>query len=194
MNLENSNVIVTILTSTVFAALLTSAVNVILTLINNRKLKNFENDKHKNELISYRYTQLFSILLKWNEYTSPCETNGKSISEIASDKLVNGFIDNSNRLKLIIPLLDSCYKKRLEIVQKKGNDLLMQLIDLENQMDINLDGKLLEEHKTVFNDFKKSALDFSDEMNCVINEQLEILLEKNNKDEISWRIIYNTKC
>lgn len=180
MDSENANVIITVLTSTVIAAFLTSTVNIIINLINNWKLKKIENDKHKNELNSYRYTQLFSILLKWNEYDSPYEIKGKSASEITTDRIINGFFDDRQRLKMIKPLLGSTYKKRLEKFKENGDKLWFQLIDSESHKGKISDRKYLESHQIIFEKFKKNAIDFSNELNVVINEQLEVLLEKDN--------------
>lgn len=180
MNSENGNIIITILTSTVIASLLTSIVNIFLACVNNHKLKKIENEKHKNELTSYRYTQLFNILLKWHEYDSPYDTDGKSISKIANDRILNGFLDDCQRLKLIIPLIDSKYINRLEIIEKQGQELLKQLIDLENQMDNFPSDKIIEEHKNIFDNFKENAVNLSNEINIVIQQQLQILLEKSD--------------
>ncbi len=51
-----------LLNTAVIAAALAAIANVIIALMNNRRLRSIDNDKRRSGLIQYRYAQLFSIL------------------------------------------------------------------------------------------------------------------------------------
>ena len=51
-----------ILTTTVFAALITSIANIIISLINSYRLKHIEEQKKLNEIDKYRYSRHYQAL------------------------------------------------------------------------------------------------------------------------------------
>ena len=80
--MDKSNLLNTvILTATVFAALISSIANIIISLINNHRLKSLESKKQLNDIDKYRYSRLYELVLKWHEYDS--ENSGETTSEIA---------------------------------------------------------------------------------------------------------------
>ena len=105
-----------ILTTTVFAALITSIANIIISLINSYRLKHIEEQKKLNEIDKYRYSRLHEILINWHKYDS--EIKGETDSEIAFYRLLNQFMDDLGRYEIAKPLLDAGYTEELE--NKKG--------------------------------------------------------------------------
>ena len=59
-----------ILTAAVFAALVTSIANIIISLMNNWRLKKIEKQKQMNEIDKYRYSRLYELILNWHKYDS----------------------------------------------------------------------------------------------------------------------------
>ena len=101
-----------ILTTTVFAALITSIANIIISLINSYRLKHIEEQKKLNEIDKYRYSRLHEILINWHKYDS--EIKGETDSEIAFYRLLNQFMDDLGRYEIAKPLLDAGYTEELE--------------------------------------------------------------------------------
>ena len=101
-----------LLTTAVFAAFITSLANVVISLINNHKLKKLEDKKQMNEIDKYRYSMLYELVINWHKYDSKIE--GTTVSEIAFYKLINLFMDDSGRYEIAKPLLDECYIRELE--------------------------------------------------------------------------------
>lgn len=139
---ENTTTITILLTSAVIASLITSIANIIIAIINNYRLTSIEKGKQKNTLIEYRYKCLYEMLLKWNEYDTPFEVQGKEASEIATERIINGFMDDGRKFKTISPLLDEKYKEDIRKINEEGENLLRELIDVENEMDENSDAEL----------------------------------------------------
>ena len=78
-----------VLTAAVFAALISSIANIIISLVNNHRLKKIEKQKQMNEIDKYRYSRLDELLLNWHNYDSV--TKGETASEIAFYKLQNSY-------------------------------------------------------------------------------------------------------
>lgn len=166
-----------ILTSAVIGSVVTSTANIIISLFNNNRLKKIEKNKRKNELTTYRYTKLYEISLKWTEMNSSFETENKSPSEIASERLTNGFIDDLHKYSIISPLLDEKYKPELDDISEKGNQCLYKLIDIETKLDYKENEELREQHKEVFKSYTKFSALFSATLKKVLQEQLNELLK-----------------
>ena len=96
-----------VFTATVFAALITSIANIVISLFNNHMLKSIESKKRLHDSDKYRYNRLYELVLKWHEYDS--EYDGKTDGEIASNRLLHLFLDDIGRYDLAKPLLDSYY-------------------------------------------------------------------------------------
>lgn len=162
-----------ILTATVFAALLSSIVNIIISLINNRKLKKIEKQKQMNEIDKYRYSRLYELVLNWYDYDT--ETAGDTASEIAFYKLLNLFMDDSRRYEFAKPLLDKCFVELLELKKTECNELLDALIEAEAP-----DGTHTKEFPHIRKYYFTAGQEFSKLLKDTINTQLEVLLGKNN--------------
>ena len=87
-----------ILTAAVFAALVTSIANIIISLMNNWRLKKIEKQKQMNEIDKYRYSRLYELILNWHKYDSA--QRGDTAEEIAYYRLLNLFMDDSVRQML----------------------------------------------------------------------------------------------
>lgn len=170
---EGSEILmVTVLSSTVFASLITSLTNLIVTLINNRRIKNNEKQKNMTEIDKYRYVHLYEMLLNWHNYDSDFE--GESPGEIAFNRLLNGFLDDVGRYEIIRPLLDEQFISGLDKLKDIGNKLLCDLIDTEKP-----DGTHTKNFISIKDQYFENGSEFSDELKEVINKQLKILLMKS---------------
>ena len=118
-----------ILTTTVFAALITSIANIIISLINSYRLKHIEEQKKLNEIDKYRYSRLHEILINWHKYDS--EIKGETDSEIAFYRLLNQFMDDLGRYEIAKPLLDAGYTEELENKKIECENLLNNLVEAE---------------------------------------------------------------
>ena len=156
-----------VLTAAVFAAIVTSVTNLIICIANGQRLKKIEKQKQQNEIDKYRYTRLYELILNWHKFDS--EFSGESVSEIATNRLVNSFLDNTGRYEIAKPLLDDLYKKDLDIKLQHGQEELTKLIDASESAD----------YSAVFSDYVKISSEFSDALKGAINKQLEILLLQN---------------
>lgn len=161
-----------VLTAGVFAAIITSVVNIIIALMNNSKLNKIEQKKKMNEIDRYRYTHLYELLLSWQNYSS--EISGNTPSEMANCRLMNSFLDDVRRFDIARPLLDKKYVEMLQIKSDKGYSILNRLIDLETNEGIHLEG---------FSEVKKQFISFSIEFTGMLKKsiysQIEELIEKN---------------
>jgi len=162
-----------IITAGVFAALITAIANIVISIINNGRLKGIEKKKELNEIDKYRYSRLYELILNWHKYDS--QYTGNTPSEIASSRLVNLFLDNSGRYEIAKPLLDAKYIDELDDIFEKGNHLLKKLLDAENP-----DGSHTKEFNAIKNEYFDVGGEFSDKLKAAINEQLKTLLKKNN--------------
>ena len=162
-----------ILTATVFAAFITSIANIIISLINSYRLKQIEAQKKINEIDKYRYSRLYELIVNWHKYDS--EIKGKTVSEMASYKLVNQFLDDLGRYEIAKPLLDECYTEDLEPLKIKCENLLKDLIDLTA-----LESSCTENSEMIKENYFFNGEEFSKLLKNTINNQLESLLRKNN--------------
>lgn len=160
-----------ILTTGVFAALVTSIANIIISLINNNRLKKIESQKHINEIDKYRYSRLYEFILNWHKYDST--PKGENSSEIAFYRLFNLFLDDSGRYEIIKPLLDKVYIDKLEIKKKECEKLLNALIEAETP-----DGTHSEDFPIIKQNYFNNGEEFSKILKETINCQLDILLGK----------------
>ena len=162
-----------ILTATVFAALITSIVNIAISLINNHRLKNIEKQKQMNEIDKYRYSRLYELVLNWHKYDS--DQVGKTVEEIAFYRLLHSFMDDSARYEIAKPLLDKCYIDKLEIKKSECDKLLSNLIEAEASGRTHSD-----EFSIIKQKYFDNGADFSKILKEVINHQLEVLLNSIN--------------
>ena len=113
-----------ILTTTVFAALITSIANIIISLINSYRLKHIEEQKKLNEIDKYRYSRLHEILINWHKYDS--EIKGETDSEIAFYRLLNRIAAMQKAIDFLKGMLDyekSLGKTSMRKLLLKGGDL-----------------------------------------------------------------------
>lgn len=162
-----------ILTTTVFAALITSIANVIISLINNYKLKKLEDKKQVNEIDKYRYSRLYELVINWYKYDS--KVDGTTASEIAFYRLLNLFMDDSGRYEIAKPLLDKDYIKNLESKKNECKKLLEALVEAESSDDMHT-----EDFQNIKEKYFKSGEEFSELLKSTINSQLESLLRKSD--------------
>ena len=162
-----------ILTAGVFAAIITSTANIVISMINNRRLKTIEKNKQVNEIVKYRYSRLYELILNWHKYDS--EWDGETVGEIANQRLLNTFLDNTGRYEIARPLLDSKYIAELDAKQAEGKEILYQLV-LNDK-----DGKHTENFDKIWYQYVDIGSEFSELLKNTINEQLSVLLNNNNK-------------
>ena len=177
---ESNQFLMIILSSAVFAALVSSLTNLIISLINNRRLSVIEKQKKRSEIDKYRYIQLHEMLLNWDQYTTikmPQDIeDGNNESEYMAyirksrEYILNVFIDDRNRYDMIRPLLSEKYKNELDILKEEGNNLLYSITLCENQDDC-----FVLEQK-----YAKLTKKFSDKLKNAINQQLQDLLIIDN--------------
>lgn len=162
-----------VLTATVFAALITSITNIIISSINNYKLKQIEAQKKINEIDKYRYSRLYELIINWHKYDS--EIKEESASKIAFYKLLNLFLDDSGRYEIAKPLLDKCYIEKLEKQKIECENLLNDLVKAEAP-----DGTHSKDFPIIREKYFASGMEFSELLKNAINSQLESLIRKSN--------------
>ena len=160
-----------IFTATVFAAFVTSIANIIVSIMNNQKLKKIEKRKQMNEIHKYRYSRIYELILNWHKYDSA--SKGDTAGEIAFNKLLNLFMDDLGRYEILKPLLDECYKRELDVKKIEGEKLLNDLIGAETP-----DGTHSKEFPTIKQRYFNIAIEFDEMLKSIINIQLEELLRK----------------
>lgn len=104
------------------------------------------------------------------------DTHNKTISEIANDRLVNGFIDDYRKFEIIAPLLDNRYREKLTDISTNGLNYLNMLIEVENALDDKEDERLRNQHRDLFCEFKKFPVQFTTELKSALQKQLDELL------------------
>lgn len=60
-----------VFTSVVFAACVTSVFNMVISIMNNHRLKKIEKQRSMREIDKYRYCKLYELILNWNKYDAP---------------------------------------------------------------------------------------------------------------------------
>ena len=156
-----------VLTAGVFAAFITSLANIIITLFNNHRLNAIEKKKEMQEMDRYRYSHLYDLLLNWQKYDFPTEGD-----DVAYDKVINRFMEDTNRYELAKPLMDQVYIDRLEPKQIEGKDILDRMI---RNAAFNEDE---EEFYYLQSDYVRIGEEFSNMLKKEINNQLVELLRK----------------
>lgn len=106
-------------------------------------------------------------MLEWHKYET--NTTGKTSEEIAANRLVNVFLDDSRRYEIAKPLLDDIYKEELNVKLKQGQQVLNKLINDTNTQD----------HHGNYSDYIAISVDFSKSLKAAINNQLENLLQQS---------------
>lgn len=101
-----------IISSAVLAALVTSITNIIVSILNNRKLKIIEKQRKVSEIDKYRYTCLYEILTHW--YKHDFEFEKEYEKEKSDDCFENKLLDYSDLYNIIKPLLDRQYVIELD--------------------------------------------------------------------------------
>lgn len=161
-----------ILTTAVFAALITSITDLIINIMNNSKLKKLERRKEVREIDQYRYTKLYEILLNWHKLDTPWDVSEKSAPQIANERLTNLFLDTLGKYELARPLLASKYWRELDELQREGNILLHKVID-DSMLTPNRTSNSLKAYFDL-------GGEFSEKLKKSINSQLEELLSLDN--------------
>lgn len=156
------------ISSAVAAAAVAAIANVVVSILNNRRLKAIEVDKRNNELIQYRYTKLYALLEKIKSFERPTaglalsnETRGKFI-QMRSD-LYNNL---TNEYKLAKPLIDKEVRIAVEELNKQIVKILASVIESDNNLPIG-------EHKKVL----ILIINYESELEKCIIQQLEMLLQ-----------------
>lgn len=160
------------LTTAVFAALISSIANVIISLINNHRLKKIEEKKQINEIDKYRYSKLYELVADWHKYDSPIE--GETADEMLFKKSLTLFENDSIRYEIAKPLLDKCYVEILENNKNECQNLRDALVE------VSAHGTDTEDFQIIAKKYFSSAREFSELLKKEINIQLEVLLRKNN--------------
>ncbi len=173
----NSSTTTIFLTSAVMASLVTSLANITIAIFNNYRLKSIEKKKRVNELTTYRYTQLFDMLLKWKEYDATFETKDRSPSQIATDRILNSFFDSHRRFEIISPLIDEYYKKDIVYLYQQGDNLISELTAIERELKRNSSPKLKERYGKLVEEFINVSVKYTTEIEKVTHLQLEQLLK-----------------
>ena len=156
-----------ILTATVFAAIISSFTNIILSLLNNHRLTVLETKKQISEFNEYRYCRLYELVVKWNEYDTKCiEEN------VAFNKLLNLFMDDSGRYRLARPLLDKKYTTSLDTKKVECEQWLNSFVNAELP-----DGTYTSDFKKIKDIYFDKSIEFSNMLINAINDQLEYLLK-----------------
>lgn len=168
---ENNILTTVILSSAVFAALISSLSNLIISLINNRRLKVIEKQKNMTEIDKYRYTKLYEMLFNWYKYDS--EIHGENPGEIAYYRLLDRFLENDTRYEIIRPLLDEHFVVELDEIRVEVNKLLNDLIDAEKP-----NGTHTDDFPNISDKYMKNGMMFSNKLKDVIYQQLKMLLMK----------------
>lgn len=161
-----------ILNVTVFGSLITSIANIIVSLINNYKLKQIENKKEINQIDTYRYSRLYELIVDWHKYDS--NTKGKTASEIAFYKSLNLFMDDLKRYEIAKPLLEDSYILNLKNKKIEGEKLLQTLIMSETP-----DGTHTEDFPIIRDKYFQCGREFSELVKETINNQIEELLKRS---------------
>lgn len=176
---NNNSIVYILLSSAVFAALITSITNLIISLINNRRLKKLEKKKSKSEINQYRYSRLYEVLLNLEKYES--ELTSEPEKKINNYQIYNRISDNIRKYLVFRSLLDEQFTTILDSEKEIGEDLLSALSHAEIY---ERGGTLKNSHPPDIFNLKCKCFDwtvnFSELLIATINDQLKILLDINN--------------
>lgn len=170
-----------ILSSAVVSAVITLLANFIITIINVHSNSVSENKKIRNEIVSYRYTNLYNLLIAFFSLDDETEDD-RSISDADSDifdrdasvtSKVMVFYNNTKRLcDLALPLLDKEYRNELLRLKEDCSKALSDVIEVTI-----VQGLKGEENKNAFVFFGKECGRFSERLIAIIYSQMDKLLE-----------------
>lgn len=174
---QNNSVLIIILSSAVFAALISSLTNVIISLINNKRLSIIEKQRKQSDIDRYRYIHLYEMLVNWNEYDTikmpnvnyenDNEEEYMEYIRKCREYILNVFVDDKNRYEIIKPLLNEEYKKELDVLKEDGENYLLKIAYSED----------IDEHSALEKEYAKITGKFSNKLKGVINQQLRDLLK-----------------
>ena len=105
-----------IISSAVLAALVTSITNIIVSVLNNLKLKTIENQRKISEIDKYRYTRLYEILTHW--YQQDFKIEKVCTEENGGCCFTNKNLNYGDLYNIIRPLLDKQYIIELDKSKK----------------------------------------------------------------------------
>lgn len=158
-----------VISTSVITAALAAIVNVIIALMNNRKLKIIENTKKMTEIQKYRYTNLFELIKGWHSYDSIY--SGETSEQIIANRLLNAPLDDIGRFNIARPLLNPRYINELDEIANEVNLLMAELLKYET-----FDGKHFDGFDEAHQNYMKCGTRFEKALKIAVNEQLKELL------------------
>ena len=114
-----------VISGAVFAALIASIANIIISIINNRMLKTIEKQKKIGEIDKYRYTCLYDILTRW--YNHKFDFEDKYDEDHNNIGSLHTFHDILEWYNITKPFLDSQYITELDRIVKKEQSLNIEM-------------------------------------------------------------------
>lgn len=169
-----------LLTSVVISALITSLINIVISLYSNHCIRKIEEKKKFNAVSEYRYKRLYDIWFNWEQFTSfdPNAPENINLNEnqIAYRKIFDGFFDDSRRYKIIKPLFDNSINvDKIEQFISEGDKLVEEnLIFAKDE-----NGKSLQDFDPISKKkFIINATNLSLELEKAVNKQLDVLLKE----------------
>ena len=164
-----SEIRVAILSATVFASVIASIANIFISLLNNHRLKSIEATKRTNEIDKYRYTQLYEILKKWDEYKIKIGDD-EELEDDHYGSLIVSIRSDHARYEIVRPLLDSKYVDTLDQLTSEEMTLYKKLVVGAGDMARDEWRVLQDKHLDV-------GTKFSNLLKSSINNQLNDLLQ-----------------
>lgn len=125
----------------------------------------------KKEVNAYRYSRLYDLIASWYKFDSNVE--GDTAEQIAVNKNIVLFLDDTRRYELAKPLLDKCYILELDKKQEECDKFLNFLMEAEKYMNTDYDSYL-----NIRKQYFHSGGEFSDLLRLNINKQIIKLLSK----------------
>jgi hypothetical protein len=172
-NMDWSTLSPVLISTAVFAAAVGAIANVIVALMNNRRLKKIEKEKTMTEIQKYRYIQLYDMTKNWNSYGSKIE--GDSISQLASNQLINRPLDNKGRWDIVKPLINPKFTDGIDEKVREVDALLLELVSTESEESDNVNSRqILSQYSSV-------------------GQELELLLKKAIYDQINELLLIDDK-
>lgn len=119
MDTKNS-IMAFLLTSAVLSSIITSSVNIIISIINNKKVKTLEKLKMENGVVLYRYTHLYEIWCEMhkNDNSIDYDMDIKRAAQIELNEIYSALGENVDRVAVMKPLLNNCYIEQIEKAEK----------------------------------------------------------------------------
>ena len=114
-----------IISGAVFAALIASITNIVISIINNRMLKIIEKQKKIGEIDKYRYIRLYEILTRWYnhkfDYEDEYDEDNNKINSL------HFFYDLLDWYHITKPFLDSRYITELDKIVEEGHKINLDI-------------------------------------------------------------------